>query len=65
MSKQLPDDAELSSRRPMNLEPDHALAKSEQLKTTIGKVVNGPLAIERFRLLVTRTLAKPTKSDKD
>jgi hypothetical protein len=34
-----------------------------QLRTTIGKVVQGPLAIERFRLLVARTLGQSKKDD--
>jgi hypothetical protein len=34
-----------------------------QLRTTIGKVVQGPMAMERFRLLVTRTLGQPKKDD--
>ena len=56
-----PDEPNLDATEKVRHE--HIDEANTQLRTTIGKVVQGPLAMERFRLLVARTLGQPKKDD--
>ena len=56
-----PDEPKLNGTD--KVQPELSGEPKTQLRTTIGKVVQGPGAIERFRLLVVRTLGQQKKDD--
>ncbi len=61
MLKRPPDEPNFDPTE--KVQPDRAREQKTQMKTTIGKVVHGPHAADRFRWLVARTLGQPKKDD--